>query len=107
MKTSAVMPQFFCAIFRHCAVVIDETLIQIGTDGVRLFKCGPRQIAMLESAGWVFLQCAIDNEQLTIGHGRLQILTCVGFAKRAIGIRAPFIWTPDQLFRFLSCRFTA
>ncbi|MCL1891830.1 MAG: hypothetical protein FWF97_00840 [Alphaproteobacteria bacterium] len=27
--------------------------------------------------------------------------TCVGFAKRALGIRRPLIWTPDQLYRHI------
>ena len=99
-NTSAAWPRFFCNLFCHCVVVIDGMLVQIGTDGIRLFRCGAREIEKLESSGWVFLECAM-------GYGRprinpCQFLTCVGFAKRAIGIRSPFIWTPDQLFRFLS-----
>jgi hypothetical protein len=124
-KTSAVLPRFFCALFRHCAVVIDGTLIQIGPDGVRLFRVRAREIGKLEAAGWVFLRVRGQglgtgvigrNVSLSANHeSRVaarepltpvpnpcpSFLTCVGFAKRALGIRAPFVWTPDQLFRMI------
>jgi hypothetical protein len=97
-ETSAIWPKFFCAVFRHCAVVMDGALIQIGTNGVRLFRAGPREIGKLEAAGWVFVKCARGNEA---GCGLIfncSFLTCVGFAKRVLGIADPFVWTPDQLY---------
>ncbi|MDR1071562.1 MAG: hypothetical protein LBL21_02900 [Rickettsiales bacterium] len=125
-KTSAFLPSFFCALFRHCAVVIDGTLVQVGPDGIRLFRVRAREIGKLEAAGWVFVDSgfAIRNSRFvrarrttnpesrianpdyrrllsTIDFGLWTFLTCVGFAKRALGIRAPFVWTPDQLFRLI------
>ncbi|MDR3208385.1 MAG: hypothetical protein LBT45_00890 [Rickettsiales bacterium] len=113
-KTSAVLPSFFCALFRHCAIVADGMLIQIGTDKIRLFRVRAREIRKLENAGWVFVKVnspkSIKNGRTSesrlsaIDFGLLTFLTCVGFAKRALGIRAPFVWTPDQLFRMLATR---
>lgn len=101
--SSAVLPRFFCRIFRHSAVVIDGVLIQIATDGVRCFPVGPREIRRLENAGWVFIKCNLQSAKFNcnLHFANCTFLTCVGFAKRAAGIRAPFIWTPDQLFRKL------
>jgi hypothetical protein len=82
-------------LFRHCVVVTDGFLIQAGLDRVRVFRVNRRAIERLRAAGWVFV--AAD----ACGGGGGIFLTCVGFAKRAAGIRAPFVWTPDQLFRFL------
>jgi hypothetical protein len=103
-RTSAIWPKFFCPLFRHCAVVVDGALIQIGVDCVRVFKVDRRAIKRLEAAGWVFVELRIKNEELRMGVCSgfgLQLLTCVGFAKRAIGIRAPFVFTPDQLYRHI------
>jgi hypothetical protein len=100
-KTSAILPKFFCPVFRHCAVVIDGTFVQIGTDGIRMFRVRAREIKKLENAGWIFVELAISNEKLEMQKNHFSLLTCVGFAKRALGIRAPFVWTPDQLFAFL------
>ena len=110
-KTSAILPKFFCPLFRHCVVVVDGVLIQIGVDGIRAFKVGMREIKKLEDAGWVFTQLTMNNEQCKINAAKktdcsffivnYSFLTCVGFAKRALGIRAPFVWTPDQLFRLV------
>ena len=100
--TSAWLPKFFCPLFRHCAVVMDGFFIQIGTDGARLFRAGPREIKKLENAGWVFVECetaAAPNNPAALRMP--QFLTCVGFAKRALGIRKALIWTPDQLYRLV------
>jgi len=97
-------------VFRHCVVVIDGHLIQIATDGVKVFRLGAREIRRLERAGWIFIECGMLKLESEISaYGKIQLssfnipqfLTCVGFAKRAVGIRAPFVLTPDQLFRFL------
>ena len=96
----AGLPGFFCAGFKHVAVVIDRMFVQIGTDGIRMFKCGPREIRKLEAAGWTFIE--VNGAAGGTGLFIPQFLTCVGFAKRALGIHAPFVWTPDQLFRYLA-----
>ena len=97
-KSSAVLPRFFCRIFRHCAVVDGDVLIQVASDGIRCFPVGSAEIRRLESAGWFFVKRDCQSAKFNC-----QFLTCVGFAKRALGIRRPFIWTPDGLFRFLCC----
>ena len=95
-KTSAILPRFFCMLFRHCVIITDGVLIQVGYDGVRAFRVGSREIKKLERAGWVFLELRVESGELK--YNAFQFLTCVGFAKRALGIQNPFIWTPDQLF---------
>ena len=145
-QTSSPVVRFFCPLFRHVVVVTDGYLIQVGTDGVRIFKCGPREIRLLENAGWVFVEVTskketnnpslrgvapkADDEAIQLKPINLNTLenfligllrrlrrlamteliflclpftclTCVSFAKRALNIRNPFIWTPDQLFRFI------
>jgi len=97
-KTSARFSPFFCPLFRHCAVIADGILIQVATDGIRCFRCGRAEIRRLERAGWVFLELGVRNEELGMFFVP-NFLTCVGFAKRAAGIRNPFILTPDGLFK--------
>ena len=92
---------FFCAGFKHVAVVVDGIFVQIGADGIRMFQCGPREIKRLETAGWTFVG-VLGGRASGAGFFIPQFLTCVGFAKRALGIHAPFVWTPDQLFRYLA-----
>jgi hypothetical protein len=41
------------------------------------------------------------NSRDYIKRSRTCVPTCVSFAKRVLEIRAPFIQTPDQLYRFL------
>ena len=99
-KTSAVWPKFFCPLFRHVVIVTDGVLIQVGLDGVRAFRVRAREIQRLERAGWVFLELRVQSSEFRVS--RFGLLTCVGFAKRAAGIRNPLIWTPDQLFRAIA-----
>jgi hypothetical protein len=105
-ETSAIWPKFFCPLFRHSVVLIDGALIQVGIDRVRAFPAGRREIAKLEKAGWIFIEASVGNRRPAARAGFLpanfQFLTCVGFAKRALGIHAPFVWTPDQLFMFMA-----
>jgi hypothetical protein len=97
-KSTAEFPRFFCALFRHCTIITDGMLIQIASDGIKSFMVGNKEIKKLEKSGWVFMEYEIpDNQGLRMPH----ILTCVGFAKKALGINNIFIWTPDQLFRFI------
>lgn len=115
-KTSKTLARIFCRHFRHCIVLFPADtvmgmtargtyiLIQIGTDGVRLIQVGTPEIRKLKSAGWTFLAIPSDTHVPQLKHhwARPGLLTCVGFAKRALGIKNPFIWTPDQLYRYLN-----
>jgi len=56
-KTSAILPKFFCPLFRHCVIV---------AGGVRTFLVWPREIKKLEDAGWVFLELKIENGESRI-----------------------------------------
>ena len=58
-----------------------------------------RDIKILGAYGWrfVYMPCNISpnfNPQ--------NAWTCVGMAKRAIGMHAPFIWSPNALYKKLS-----
>ena len=101
-KSSAVLPNFFCPLFRHCAIVIDNVFIQIAIDGIRCFHCGNKEIKKLEKAGWVFVEQNISKTISPTAFRMPNFLTCVGFVKRALAIHDSFIWTPDQLFRKIS-----
>jgi len=97
--------RLLCRRFRHCCVLFPSdgkkyTLVQIGADGVRLCIIGPREIRIMKKSGWKFVGGRFPRP----GGGAppLQLLTCVGFAKRALGIRAPFVWTPDGLYKQLT-----
>jgi len=108
----------FCRHFRHCVVLFpmdaQYILVQIGIDGVRLFAVDAAAIRRMKRAGWVFVKVVGADNYPPRARKRalyraqyiapLQLLTCVGFAKRAVGIRASFIWTPDQLYKHLHHR---
>ena len=116
------LARLFCRRFRHCCVLFpacggEYTLVQIGVDGVRLVPVGRREIRIMKNKGWKFVGARANapfcwaqtrvptQSKIAVGGhiAPLQLLTCVGFAKRALGIRNPFIWTPDGLYRRL-CR---
>lgn len=95
----------FCRRFRHCCVLFPAgnggfTLVQIGLNGVRLIPVGPREIKIMKKQGWKFAKTQIKPCESY----SFNFLTCVGFAKRALGIRNLFIWTPDQLYNKLRQR---
>jgi hypothetical protein len=115
--STKLFAQLFCHRFKHCCVLFparrgEYILIQIGIDGVRLIQIGAREIKIMKSKGWAFVEIKDKKEKKTNYKTNLTILfsffpfisllTCVGFAKRALGIRAPFIWTPDALYKVLS-----
>lgn len=101
-KTSAKWPKFFCPLFKHCVVIDDGILIQVGTDRIKTFRVGKKEIKKLEENGWVFVRIQSIGHKVQNTKYGFQLLTCVGFAKRVIGIRSPFILTPDQLYRQLT-----
>ncbi|MDR2412964.1 MAG: hypothetical protein LBD50_02005 [Rickettsiales bacterium] len=106
-KSSKILPRILCKNFRHCIVLFNNRrrgyiLAQIALDGVRLVPIGAHEIKKLQSAGWIFVK---SNPKKSRGRPMVpNFLTCVGFAKRALGINKPFIWTPDQLYKYLNNR---
>lgn len=108
-KTSLRIPGLFCRNFKHCVVLfpVDKkgcyTLVQIATNGVRLVPVGPKELQTLRNHGWVFVDIDTDVTNAGREHCRcgITLLTCVGFAKRALRIKNRLIWTPDQLYRYL------
>ena len=106
-KTSKILPQIFCRNFRHCVVLFptrirtSHYLAQVGVDGIRLIRIDSLGIKKLQSAGWIFINPGKQPVKSKYYLPTINLLTCVGFAKRALGIRNPFIWTPDQLYRYL------
>ncbi|MBN1324903.1 MAG: hypothetical protein JW974_01670 [Alphaproteobacteria bacterium] len=102
-KTSKTLSKIFCRNFRHCVVIFqnkknDNILIQVASDGIRLINIKPSGIEKLISAGWEFIEINKINKTI---FKTPTLLTCVGFAKHALGINNPFMWTPDQLYRHL------
>ena len=108
--STKLFARLFCRKFKHCCVLFpapggEYTLVQIGIDGIRLVPVAAREIKIMKRKGWDFVNVGAGGnapDKRAGFHPPLQFLTCVGFAKRALNIRAPFIWTPDQLFRRLA-----
>ena len=112
-NTSKKTSKIICRNFRHCCVLFPigpgnkYTLVQIGIDGVRLCPIDAAAMRRMKKNGWEMIKvqsskCKVQCQTrlyLNFELCTLNFLTCVGFAKRAIGIRNPFIWTPDQLYR--------
>ena len=110
-KTSKILPRLFCRRFRHCAVVIRNkekgirnkyVMYQAGKGPIELIHLNKRDLKILEQHGWIFVE--IKRNLIPFSLFLFPYLTCVGFAKRALGIRNPFIWTPDQLYRKIGKR---
>jgi hypothetical protein len=109
-NTSKFISKLLCGKFKHCVVIFaaDEVgmaqkdkfiLAQIAADGIKLACIGGAEIQRLKSAGWVFVR-APKRRRGSIAKTPA-LLSCVGFAKRALAINKPFVWTPDQLYRYL------
>lgn len=102
-NTSKRLARILCRRFRHCVVIFEPVdtgagylMIQIASDGVRLINMTDESFARLEQHGWVFVRAHARDKSPRMHCG---LLTCVGFAKRALSIRNIFIQTPDQLYR--------
>jgi len=101
-RTSKILPRLFCRHFRHCAVILKDKenkyiLIQAGLGIRKLIVLQKRDLKILEQYGWVFVKFPTAGASCPMPYST----TCVGFVKRTLDIRAPFIWTPDQLYRYL------
>lgn len=62
---------------------------------VKFIKLKKRDITILRQHGWVFIKITTSYSTITCKPS----ITCVLFAKRALGINAPFVWTPYQLYK--------
>ena len=95
--------------FRHCFCAVCDGAYWIKVDGLD----GRPQVKVVERAGFD-LAAFYRNEGYTVvevepGPGPrapFAIVNCVGMVKSALGIRAPFAWTPYRLYRFLRGRRT-
>ncbi|HNY25620.1 MAG TPA: hypothetical protein PKJ33_03715 [Alphaproteobacteria bacterium] len=108
-KTSKIIPKIFCKKFRHCAVLIQQKttgkeqkylLLNPSIRKIDIFLLKSRDLKILENNDWVFIQVKHKQENIsTLCHIKYS-LTCVGFTKQALGIKNPWILTPDQLYKY-------
>jgi hypothetical protein len=102
-KSSKFLPNIFCKKFKHCAVIVRNgknfILYQFVSHGhVEKIRLRPQDIKILQQYGWCFVYIPCDLPQ-NFPHKNW---TCVNMAKCATKMRAPFIQTPDALYRALS-----
>lgn len=85
-------------------------MIQIRLGNIQLIPLKKRDLKILAQHGWVFLEhkaqgtghrLEIKQHLCLIPYDLCHNTTCVSFAKYVIGIHAPFIWTPYQLYKYL------
>jgi hypothetical protein len=97
--------------FRHCFALVrtsgrwvlidpmshwtDVALLAEAADGASAADL----VRTLEARGIKAIACAVAEPERRASP--LAPYTCVEAVKRVLGIRAPFVWTPRQLFRFL------
>lgn len=103
-KTSKILPHVLCRKWRHCAPILtcpnDGTMIMyqfVRRGKIAQIKLHLRDIKLLHAAGWRFIYLPI-TPQSNFTHGAW---TCVDMTKRAIGISAPFVKTPNALYKKL------
>lgn len=103
-KTSKLLPKLLCRKFRHCAIIwmmddgrwmMEQFVKRNHIEKIYLYE---RDLKILEQHGWLFISIMPAPSSIILHPSSF---TCVSFAKRALGIRKPFIWTPDQLYRYL------
>ncbi|MBO4746352.1 MAG: hypothetical protein J5613_04785 [Alphaproteobacteria bacterium] len=99
-KSSKILPNIFCKKFKHCAVIVknrNEFLMYqfISRNHIDIIKIKLRDIRILGQHGWrfVYIPCNIPCVF------PIKTWTCVNLAKYAIGLRAPFVQTPDALYK--------
>lgn len=91
--------------FQHCFVAVQMEHAWVVMDGgfrnTHINSVAPTNFDLkshYENHGYIVHQMLIRPVE-TINP--LMIGSCVGMVKRVIGIRAPFVWTPLQLYRHL------
>jgi hypothetical protein len=99
-KSSKFLPNVFCKKFKHCAVIVPETsgftMYQfITTKNIAKIPITARDIKILGIHGWrfVYIPCELHRPFPP------RKLTCVNMAKYAIRLHAPFVLTPDALYK--------
>ena len=102
-KSGKILPNIFCKNFKHCAVLVRDkrgfTMYQFYKhNNVTEIFIHTRDIRILGTYGWRFVYIP---QNINPHFNPRDAWTCVGMAKRAIGMQAPFIQTPDALYRNL------
>ncbi len=102
-KSSKVLPNIFCKNFKHCAVLVPRghnfTMYQFSSHkNVAKIDIRLRDLRLLCAHGWCFVYVPGDVRTTFNPH---RAWTCVDMSKRAIGMHAPFIWSPDALYKKL------
>lgn len=90
--------------FKHVFVVVCAGDYWIKVDA----RTGVPDVAVVAGADYDLRQFYCEQgyhvvalEQSAGIRGPLVIANCVGLAKAVLGIEAPFVWSPRQLYRFL------
>ena len=100
-KSSKILPNIFCKNFKHCAVLVRNkngfTMYQFSSHAhVTEIFIQSRDIRILGTYGWRFVYVPRDVNPRFNPHNAW---TCVGMAKKSIGMRAPMVQTPDALYK--------
>lgn len=103
-KTSKILPRIVCHRFRHCAPIIPNgrtmAMYQFTRPGrIAKIDINMHGIRRLGACGWRFIYVPCDAPAM---FGPQCAFSCVDLSKRALSINAPFIQTPDALYKYLS-----
>ena len=106
-RTSKIIPRILCRRFKHVAVIIPVRDTARNMIMKQFIKPGrianislcPRDIRVLSRNGWRFVYVTGRAEQNLSGRG---CITCVAYAKRALGLRRARIQTPCALYKYLN-----
>ena len=98
-KSSKILPNIFCKNFKHCAVITpnDTGFIMyqfMSRKNIEQIPISARDIKILGAHGWrfIYVPCELQHPF------PIKVMTCVGLAKYAIRLHAPFSLTPDALY---------
>ena len=105
--TSKIIPRLVCGRFKHVAVIIpmpDASRQMVMKQFIRPgqiadIALSPRDLRVLGRGGWRFVYVTGATARNISGRG---CMTCVAYAKRAIGLRHALIQTPDALYKHLN-----
>ena len=73
-------------------------MFQVSHNQINKIYLKKRDLKILANHGWLFLKTKKNERVFSL---RVRPITCVSFAKNVLGIKNPFILTPDQLFKEL------
>lgn len=102
-KTSKILPRILCKHFKHCAPIIKvgENFLMyqfVKHNDIKAIPITSYGLKLLKGAGWKFIKTNLKPAKYPKSYNAV---TCVCFTKKFIGIHAPFIQTPDALYRKL------